>query len=377
MPPGTGTTCTALFLIAWACGGSVCMPALRGGDPRLEDVRLPPGFSIHLYADSVDNARAMCWGDAGTLFVGSRDAGLVHALRDTNGDGTPDRRWTIAHDLKMPAGVAFHDGALYVSAVDRILRFDAIEQHLDDPPDPVVVTDQYPTETHHGWKFIAFGPDGLLYVPVGAPCNICESEDPIYASITRIRPDGSGREIVARGVRNTVGFDWSPEDSTCWFTDNGRDWAGDDRPNDELDHLTAVGQHFGYPYCHEGDWPDPEFGKGHDCADFVPPAAKLGPHVAALGMRFYRGTRFPEKYRHAIFIAEHGSWNRSTPIGYRIAVAFPKADGTADTEVFAEGWLQGNRAWGRPVDVLNTPDGDLLVSDDAAGVIYRITYTGP
>ncbi|MCB9167962.1 MAG: PQQ-dependent sugar dehydrogenase [Flavobacteriales bacterium] len=351
------------------------MPSLRGGAPRLEDVRLPPGFAIQMYADSVENARAMCWGDRGTLFVGSRDAGIVHALRDTDGDGTPDRRWTIARGLRMPAGVAFRQGALYVSAIDRILRFDAIEDHLDDPPVPVVVTDDLPQETHHGWKFIAFGPDDRLYVPVGAPCNICESEDPIYASITRIRPDGDGREIVARGVRNTVGFDWSPEDSTLWFTDNGRDWAGDDRPNDELDHLTAVGEHFGYPYCHEGTWPDPEFGKGHDCMDYTAPAARLGPHVAALGMRFYRGTSFPEKYHHAIFIAEHGSWNRSTPIGYRIAVAFPRPDGTAETEVFAEGWLRGNRAWGRPVDVLNTPEGDLLVSDDAAGAIYRISFT--
>lgn len=357
-------------------GGSVCMPSIRGGDPELKDIHLPPGFAIHVFAEDVASARAMCWGARGTLFVGSRDAGAVYALRDTDSDGSADEQFTIASGLQMPVGVAFKDGSLYVSAVDRILRLDSIEDRLSTPPAPVVVTDAYPKETHHGWKFIAFGPDGKLYVPVGAPCNICLSEDSVFASITRMAPDGSGREIIAHGVRNTVGFDWHPVTGELWFTDNGRDWLGDDSPDCELDHATAAGQHFGYPFCHAGSVADPEFGAQRACGEFVPPAAKLGAHVAPLGMRFYTGTQFPGKYHHAIFIAEHGSWNRSTPSGYRVVVAFPNEDGTARTEVFAEGWLQGTRATGRPVDVLVAPDGSLLVSDDATDRIYRITYSG-
>jgi glucose/arabinose dehydrogenase len=214
-------------------------------------------------------------------------------------------------------------------------------------------------------------------VPVGAPCNICLSKDSIFASITRMNSDGTGLEIVAHGVRNSVGFDWDPVDGSLWFTENGRDWMGNDMPSCELDHLTAKGQHFGYPFCHQGDTLDPEFGVGHSCADYVPPAAKLGPHMAPLGMKFYRGTQFPERYRRAIFIAEHGSWNRTTPIGYRVDVAFPQTDGTVRTEVFADGWLKGSTASGRPVDILELKDGSLLVSDDAGDMIYRITYTAP
>jgi len=361
-------------VVLWAFSGSVCMPSLQGGDPRIQALRLPPGFHVGIFAQDVTSARGLCRGEQGTVFVGSRDGGAVLALRDTNGDGRADERHTVIKDLNMPVGVAMHNGALYASSVDRIVRVDAIESHLADPPDPVVVTDRFPKETHHGWKYIAFGPDGLLYVPVGAPCNICEPEDSVFATLMRLKPDGSDPEIVAHGVRNSVGFDWDPRDSTLWFTENGRDWMGDDLPSCELDHLTKKGLHFGYPYCHQGDTPDPEFAKGRKCTEFVPPAAKLGPHVAPLGMKFYRGSQFPEKYRGAIFIAEHGSWNRSTPIGYRLVVAFPQADGTATHEVFADGWLEGTRAWGRPVDVLELPDGSLLVSDDAADMIYRITY---
>ncbi|MBK7288309.1 MAG: sorbosone dehydrogenase family protein [Flavobacteriales bacterium] len=318
----------------------------------------------------------MSLGSDGTVYVGSRGEGNVYALRDLNGDGTADTLFTIATKLNMPVGVAWHEGDLYVSSVSKIVKLPGIADRLGDPPAPVTVYDQYPDKEHHGWKYIAFGPDGKLYVPVGAPCNICLSEDSIFASITRMDPDGSNMEIIAHGVRNSVGFDWDPKDSSLWFTDNGRDMLGNDVPNDELDHLTSVGRHFGYPYCHQGDILDPEFGKGKDCSDYAAPAALLGPHVAALGMKFYRGSMFPEKYRHAIFIAEHGSWNRSTPIGYRVAVAFPKDDGTATTEVFAEGWLDGNSAWGRPVDLLELPDGSMLLSDDSADLIYRITYDG-
>lgn len=365
---------------AWAAllvllNSSVCVPSLRGGQPQVNRIRVPPGFKVTVFADEVKNARAMCWGDKGTLFVGSRSAGVVHALRDTNTDGRADEQFIVAKGLEMPVGVAFRNGALYVSAVDRILRLDAIEDRLADPPEPVVVTSAYPDKTHHGWKFIAFGPDGKLYVPVGAPCNVCLEQDSLFATITRIAPDGTGREIVAHGVRNTVGFDWHPRTGELWFTDNGRDWLGDDSPDCELNRLKRPGEHFGFPFCHAGSVSDPEYGAQRSCGEFTAPAARLGPHVAPLGMRFYTGSMFPEEYREAIFIAEHGSWNRSTPIGYRLVVAFPLPNGSAQHRVFAEGWLEGNRAWGRPADVLVAPDGALLVSDDGADMIYRITYS--
>jgi len=348
-----------------------------GGKPTLSEIKLPPGFALSVYAENVTNARAMCWGERGTLFVGSRSAGNVYALRDEDGDGTAEVQYTVASGLTMPVGVAFKDGDLYISVVSGVVKLIDVEDHLETPPTPVVVTDAYPSEKHHGWKFIAFGPDGKLYIPVGAPCNICESPDSIFASITRINSDGTDREIIAHGVRNSVGFDWDPETGKLWFTENGRDNMGNDIPQCELNVLNNKGEHFGFPYCHEGSIPDPEFGTLRDCNEFIPPVAKLGPHVAPLGMRFYRGKQFPKKYWNAIFIAEHGSWNRTTPIGYRVAVAFPQADGTATTEIFAEGWLKGSSATGRPVDVLEAPDGSLLVSDDDADMIYRITYKEP
>jgi glucose/arabinose dehydrogenase len=358
--------------VLFGMSGSVCMPTLMGGDPRLDKIQLPPGFKISIWA-TVKNARGMCRGANGTVFVGSRDGGTVTAVRDTNHDGKADEYFTVASGLDMPVGVTMHDGDLYVSSVHRIVRVDDVEDHLSTPPKPIDVFTGFPHETHHGWKYIAFGPDGKLYVPVGAPCNICES-DSIYATITRLNADGTGLEIVARGVRNSVGFDWDPRDNSLWFTDNGRDMMGDDMPSCELDHLTVVGQHFGYPYCHQGDTLDPKFGAGKSCADYVPPVVKVGPHMAPLGMKFYRGSQFPNEYRNAIFICEHGSWNRSTPIGYRVDVVQQQADGSWKQEVFAGGWLAGSSAWGRPVDVLELPDGSLLVSDDEAGLVYRISY---
>jgi len=341
----------------------------------LSQIKLPPGFTIEVAA-RVPNAREMTLGREGTLFVGSGGEGKVYAVTlPPAGSKDAAKVRTIASGLRQPVGVAYRDGALYVSAVSRILRFDDIERKLDAPPPPVVVTDAYPTESHHGWKFIAFGPDGKLYVPVGAPCNICEPDPAKYAIITRINPDGSGREIVARGVRNSVGFDWDPRTKELWFTDNGRDMLGDDVPPDELDHVTKTGENFGYPYCHGGNIADPEFGAKHPCSEFVPPAQRLGPHVAALGMRFYTGTQFPPEYRNQIFIAEHGSWNRSRKIGYRVTLVKLDASGKAISyEPFAQGWLQGEQAWGRPADVLVAGDGSLLVSDDTAGAIYRISY---
>jgi glucose/arabinose dehydrogenase len=279
----------------------------------------------------------------------------------------------VASGLDTPNGVAFHQGALYVAEISRILRFPGIEKSLANPPRPEVVYDALPAERHHGWKFIAFGPDGMLYVPVGAPCNVCDREDPRFASITRMKPDGSGFEVFARGIRNTVGFDWHPKTGELWFTDNGRDMMGDDVPPDELDVAPRPGLHFGYPYCH-GSIPDPEFGRGRSCAKYAPPALELGAHVAALGMRFYRGTAFPPEYRGSVFIAEHGSWNRSRKVGYRVAWVRFENGKAVSHRPFAEGWLQGQQEWGRPVDLLELTDGSLLVSDDEAGAVYRIVH---
>ena len=345
-------------------------------DLPLDSIVLPPGFSIELWA-RVDNARQMTLGRhdsmGGTLFVGSMRAGKVHAV-SFGADFKAQRAMLIASGLKLPVGVAYRNGSLYVSAVSRILRYNDIEKHLTDPPTAALVTDKLPGETHHGWKFIAFGPDDKLYIPVGAPCNICEPDPQHYANIMRMNPDGSALEVYSRGVRNSVGFDWQPQSKTLWFTDNGRDLLGDDLPPDELNHAPRSGMDFGYPYCHGGDLPDPDFGAKRRCDEFAAPAQKLGAHVAALGMRFYTGTMFPPQYRNQIFIAEHGSWNRSKKIGYRISLVRLQGDQVVAYEPFASGWLQGETAWGRPTDVLVLPDGSLLVADDTAGAIYRIIY---
>jgi len=338
----------------------------------LEKIKLPPGFVIELWAE-VPNARGLALGKNGTVFSGSSSEGKVYAITESAGKREVK---TLAVGFTSPIGVAFKDGALYVSAINRILRFDDIENRLNEPGKPAVVTDIYPSEKHHGGKFIAFGPDGLLYVAVGAPCNICEPPEP-FASITRIKPDGTDFEIYAQGIRNTVGFDWHPETKELWFTDNGRDWMGDNQPPDELDRAPRKGMHFGYPYCHGGDIPDPKFGAKRDCSRTTPPEAKFEPHVAALGMRFYTGKMFPKEYQNNIFVAEHGSWNRRNKIGYRIKLVQLKNSKVIKQEVFAEGWLEQENAWGRPVDVLVMPDGALLVSDDYAGAIYRISYRKP
>ena len=342
---------------------------------RLDRIALPPGFTIEVFSDAVPGARSMALSPAGTLFVGTREKGVVYAIPGAVGAthaATPRR---IARGLTSPNGVAVRDGALYVAEISRIIRFDDIEVRLEHPPAPVVVTDRYPTDRHHGWKVIAFGPDGWLYVPVGAPCNVCLPPGPLDETITRMKPDGSAIEVFARGVRNSVGFDWRPGSHDLWFTDNGRDWLGDDRPPDELNHAPKAGMHFGFPFCHGRALADPEFGRDKACTDFTPPAAELGPHVAALGMRFYTGTMFPPEYRGRIFIAEHGSWNRTTPIGYRVTTARLDGDRVVGYEPFATGWLGDNgQIAGRPVDVLVMPDGALLVSDDHAGAIYRIAY---
>jgi len=337
----------------------------------LDRIELPAGFHIEVYAEGISAARSMTLGAKGTVFVGSTRAGKVYALVDRRHQGHADVI-TIARGLDKPNGVAFHDGALYVAEVTRILRYDGIEDRLDNPPKPAVINSSLPEQYDHENRFIGFGPDGWLYIGVGAPCNICEPKDP-FATIMRMHSDGSGLEVFARGIRNTVGFDWQPQSKDLWFTENGRDLLGDDIPPDELNRASRAGMNFGYPYCHGGFVKDPEFGQKHACSEFTPPALKLPAHVASLGMRFYTGEMFPPAYRNQIFIAEHGSWNRSTPIGDRISLA--KINGDKVTyEIFAEGWQVGRRRSGRPVDVLVASDGALLVSDDQAGVVYRISY---
>ncbi|MDX2305155.1 MAG: sorbosone dehydrogenase family protein [Microscillaceae bacterium] len=346
-------------------------------DLPLDEIKLPPGFSISVFA-KVPNARSLTMSPQGTIYVGNRQKNKVYALRDEDGDFAVEKVYVIDDALTMPNGVAFKDGSLYVAALNKILRYDNIEQNLANPPEPMVVYDKFPTETHHGWKFIAFGPDGKLYVPVGAPCNICESKDEIFASITRMNPDGSGLEVFSHGVRNSVGFDWHPDTKELWFTSNGRDMMGDDLPDDVLHRAPKKGMHFGYPYCHAGDIKDPEFGNKRPCSDFTPPAQKLGAHVAAIGMRFYEGKMFPQEYQKNIFIAKHGSWNRTEKSGYNISRVKLKGSEVVGHEVFAEGWLNETtqEVWGRPADVQELPDGSLLVSDDFANVVYRISYGG-
>ncbi len=360
---------THLLLFSLACSQNSSAPA-----SNLANIKLPPGFKISIYAEGVKGARSLAQGSEGTLFVSTRSE-QVFALRDTNSDFRADQKFIIASGLFMPNGVAFRDGSLYVAEVNRVLRFDNIESRLANPPEPVVVSSAFPSDTWHGWKFIRFGPDGKLYIPVGAPCNVCEREDQRYATIMRMNIDGSGLEVFARGIRNTVGFDWHPITKELWFTDNGRDMLGDDIPPDELNHAPNQGMHFGFPYCHAGTILDPEEGDGKNCLMYTPPAQRLGPHVASLGMRFYTGSMFPPEYRNRIFIAEHGSWNRSKPIGYRITTVRLEGNKAVAYEVFAEGWLTASGPTGRPVDIEQLSDGSLLISDDHGDRVYRITYS--
>ncbi len=340
----------------------------------LDQILLPDEFIITEFATGIEDARSLAIGPEGTLFVGTRTNGRVWAVLDTNDDSKADRKVIIASGLTNPNGVAFHGEDLYIAERSRILKYSNIEKNINQPPPPEVIRDDFPSEQHHGWKYIAFGPDGYLYVPIGAPCNVCLENDRRFASITRMKPDGSDFTIFAEGIRNTVGFDWHPETKELWFTDNGRDNLGDTIPSDELNRAETAGKHFGFPFCHAGNISDPQFGNQRSCNEFTPPVAKLGAHVAALGMKFYTGTMFPSQYRNRIFIAEHGSWNRSEKVGYRIITVDTRTN-PPDTSVFASGWLQKGQVWGRPVDILIYKDGSILVSDDHAGAIYRISYT--
>lgn len=343
----------------------------------LDRLKVPDGFSVAVFSDGVADARQMARGTSGVIYVGSRRAGSVYAVVDGDGDKRADHVHTIATGLYMPSGVAYHDGTLYVAEVNRVIAFDAIDSNFRSEPKPRIVFDRLPADGHHGWKFIAFGPDNALYIPVGAPCNVCEVEDP-YGTILRLDVATGKLDVVARGIRNSVGFDWHPRTQELWFSDNGRDMMGDEVPPEEINRISQSGQHFGFPYVHGGDIPDPEFGTDAKPASYEQPAWQLGAHVAPLGVMFYTGREFPEEYRGSLLVAEHGSWNRSRKAGYRVMRAIFDADGAIQSYVpFITGWLQGEANWGRPVDIEQLADGSVLVSDDQAGVIYRISYAAP
>ncbi|MDT8406160.1 MAG: PQQ-dependent sugar dehydrogenase [Methylococcales bacterium] len=362
----------ALFWWLWLVPSLVL--ANQGAEAVLQQLRLPPGFSISLFADNVPNARSLALAEEGVVFVGTR-SGAVYAVQDKNQDGKADARFMIAQQLNVPNGVAYRDGTLYVAEVDKILRFNNILAKLDDPPEASVIYDQLPNDRHHGWKYLRFGPDGKLYTAVGAPCNICNPKQPIYATLVRLTVDGANLQVVARGVRNSVGFDWQPETNDLYFHDNGRDYLGDDIPPDELNRVSEIGAHYGYPFCHAGDIQDPKFGSGIDCSTYTAPVHRYGAHVAPLGMRFYRGQQFPVQYQQQLFVAQHGSWNRSEPQGYQVAVVSFKDSHTVTEQTFISGWLTASgEVLGRPVDILELPNGDLLISDDRLGVIYRVHY---
>jgi len=339
---------------------------------NLKKIKLPPGFKIEVYASGLPEARQMAWGPNGTLFVGSYQATNVYAVTDEDGKRTVK---TILKGLNMPTGLAVQDGALYVIAIDKLLRYDNVEANLDHMPAPVVAYDDMPPYVAHGWKYIVADKGGSMYLPFGPPFNVGIPPTSV-SQIRHVDPKTGLAEIVALGVRNSVGGDIDPRSGDYWFTENARDWMSDDTPSDKLNHITKIGQHFGYPYCHQGDLPDPKFARGHSCDEFTPPVVKLGAHVAPLGMKFYTGSQFPAEYQNNIFIAEHGSWNRHKYQGARIDRVVVDADGkNAHQEVFAQGWLSGDQDYsGRPTDVLQAKDGSLLVADDWAGAIYRISY---
>jgi glucose/arabinose dehydrogenase len=336
----------------------------------VDKIRVPAGFKVSLWASGLGNARVMEWGDKGTLFVSSRSAGNLYAVVDKGGQREVK---LLAKGLNLPNGIAFRNGTLYVAEIHRITKMVGIEDKLDNPPAMEVVYDTLPKDAPHGWKYLAFGPDGKLYFNIGAPCNVCVPPD-THANISRVNPDGTGFEYFAVGVRNSVGFDWHPVTKELYFTTHARDWMGDDMPSDRLDVAPRKGLHFGFPFCHQGDTPDPEFGKGRSCAEFAKPVLNTGPHVAGNGVEFYTGSMFPAEYKNRMFLAQRGSWNRAQKIGFRVMMVTLTPGGAPKYEPFAEGWLQGNDIWGRPVYTKQMKDGSLLISDDYAGAIYRVTY---
>jgi glucose/arabinose dehydrogenase len=346
----------------------------------IDKLKLPAGFKAEVWSTGHPGARTMVMGDKGTMFMGTRLIGRVYAI--TNKDGNREVK-ILLQGLTQPNGLAFKDGALYVFAINKVFRYDNIEDKLDNPGQPVDLTDKYnlPDTIHHNWKYVAFGPDGKMYVQIGANCNICEINPGIHGQIRRYNADGTGMEIIARGVRNTVGFDWHPVTKELWFTDNGRDWAGNAGPEDELNRIAKdqEGADYGFPYCHANSVPDPDIKRPQPCAGVVLPAALLGPHAGALGIKFYTGTMFPAAYKDVAFIARRGSWNREKKFGYDVAIARTQPNGSAKIEPFMTGLLDeaNNEFHGRPTYVLQMPDGALLVSDEQNGATYRISYSAP
>jgi glucose/arabinose dehydrogenase len=354
----------------------VAPPPIPAAPDKLPTAKLkvPAGFNIEVYAAGMANARSLAEGDKGTVFVGSRLVDKVYAV--VNKDGKRSVK-VLASGLYRPNGVAFKNGTLYIAELSKVSKIDKVEDNLDSPPKPTMIYDNLPKDEAHGWKFIGIGPDNKLYVPVGQPGNNVLHDD-AHGQIRRMNLDGTGAEVVALGVRNSVGFDWHPETKQLYFTDNGRDWMSEDVPQDELNRVTKVGEDFGAPYCYQGNISDPEFGWGHSCSEFTPPVGLMGPHAASLGMRFYTGSMFPKSYKNAIFVARHGSWNRSKKFGGDVAVVKLNKDGTVKSvEPFITGFLEDNKYVGRPVDVLPMKDGSLLVSDDWNGAVYRISYGKP
>ena len=345
---------------------------MKAGDIPVDKLKVPAGFKVELWAAEINNARAMTWGDKGTLFVSSRVAGNVYAVVDKG--ATRDVK-VIAKGLNLPNGVAFKNGTLYIAEISKISKLEGIEDKLDSPPPMVTVYDTLPKDLPHGWKYLAFGPDGKLYFNIGAPCNICMPPD-THANISRVNADGTGFEYFAYGVRNSVGFDWHPVSKELYFATHGRDWLGDDSPSDKFDRAPKKGMHFGFPFCHQGDTLDPELGKGKSCKDYVAPLLKTGPHVAGNGVMFYTGSMFPAEYKNRVLLAQRGSWNRGEKVGYRVMMVTLAKDGTvAKYEPFVQGWLQGQEIWGRPVYTTQMKDGSVLVSDDYAGAIFRVSYS--
>jgi glucose/arabinose dehydrogenase len=336
-------------------------------------IKVPPGFKVEVWASGMPGARMMARGARGTVWVGTRGLGRVYEIKD---EGGQRQSRVLIDKLTQPNGLAFKDGALYVMAIDKFLRFDGIEGNPNAQPVDITAAFKLPPKQHHNWKFLNIGPDGKLYVPFGAPCNICDPE-PEYAQIRRYNFDGSGMEVVARGVRNSVGFDFHPRTKELWFTDNGRDWMDENGPEEELNRVSKVGEFFGFPYCHANGIADRDVKRADPCKGVTMPVTLLGAHAAALGMRFYTGNMFPAEYRDSVLIARHGSWNRQKKSGFDVVRVTAGADGrNARVQPFMWGFLDegGNNFWGRPTDVMLMPDGSVLVSDEQNGAIYRVSY---
>lgn len=374
-----------IFLIALFPSISTIVAAEHLQD-QLAKLSMQEGFTISVYTDQVPGARSLSISPDGVLYVGTRQSyprrqniGKVYAVVDTDDDGLAETVHTVAEGLNVSNGVAFHQGSLYIAELNRVIRIDNVETDLGEQKPFTVINDDFPSDMMHGWKYLGIGPDNRIYVPVGAPCNICDRGADGYSNIQVMNLDGSDKQVYARGIRNTVGFDWHPDTGELWFTDNGSDGMGDELPNDELNHAPEQGMHFGYPFCHEGSLPDKDFGVGVDCGSYQQPVAKMGPHVAAIGMRFYTGEQFPETLRNQPIVALHGSWNRTKEAGHTgYKVVAPRIDENnqfIEIQTLVEGWLEeDNSYWGRPVDIEMAPDGSVYISDDLAGVIYKLSY---